>query len=110
MRVPECACSSRRLLFALVGHLLTIAAHKLLDATCGIDELLLACVKRVAERADVNVNDRTFDAVDDLCVIGLVRRYADPLVVAVYKKHGISLWMDSFFHVAACVRTDILAF
>ena len=101
MRVPDCSSSFPLLLLALVGQLRTVAAHKLLDASCRADELLLPSIKRVAECTDVDVDDRILDAVDNLGLLGGVGGNAGPLVLAVDEQNRISSRMDSCFHVAA---------
>ena len=101
MRVPDCSSSFPLLLLALVGQLGTVAAHKLLDSACRVDELLLARVEGVAERADVNVDDRVLDTVNGFRLVGLVGGNAGPLVLAVDEQNRISFRMDSCFHVAA---------
>ena len=100
-RVPENPSSFPLLLFALVGQLLTISAHELLNATSGVNKLLLSSVEGMAECGDVNVDDRILDPVDDLCVIGLVGGNAGPLMFAIDEKYRICSGMDSCFHCAA---------
>ena len=78
-----------------------ITSHKLFDAACGIDQLLLARVERMAECADFDRDNRALDTVDDLGVVGLIGRDANPLMVAVNEYDRISLWVNSFFHFAA---------
>ena len=73
------------LLLALVGHLVAVATHKLLDAAGSVHQLLLAGVERMAECADFQVHDVMIDSIDGTRVIGLGGRNARPLVFAVHE-------------------------
>lgn len=84
---PACAGGAplKDLLLALVGHLVAVAAHELLDASGSVDQLLLASVERMAEGADFQVHDVMVDSIDGTGVVGLGGRNARPLVFAVHE-------------------------
>lgn len=82
-------------LFVLVG----VAAHELLDPTGGVDDALLASVKRVGEGADFHFDDEVVDAVDGSRFVAGHGRNARPFVVAVNEHDWIVCRMSTGLHV-----------
>ena len=82
------------LLFVLVA----IAAHEFLDSASRVDDLLLSCVKRVGERANVNVDDEMLDPVDCPSLVGLHRGDPLPLMFAIHEQNGMIDGMGFCLH------------
>lgn len=94
----QAGCLRSWLLLALVGHLVAVSSHELLDSTGGVDQSFLASVERVAESADFAVHDVVLDPVDGLGVSRLGGGDTGPLVLTVNENDGICVGMDALLH------------
>src|SRR6185436_6850912 len=101
--------NDKNLLLVLIGHLIAIASHKLLDAAGGIDKLLLASVKRVRVSADFQVDDEVLNPIDDLCFLCLGGGDSCPLVVAIDEQNGVDLRVSRVLHLIKPSNPEIMA-
>ena len=88
----------KELLLALVLHLVAVASHKFLDASSSVDQLLLACVKRMAVSGNIDCNDGILDAVYDFRLVRLGSANPRPFVFTVNEQNWIYLGVNAFFH------------
>ena len=80
---------------------LTVAAHELVDATSGVDELALTGIERVRSARNFNLYHRVsfaFELYGVICLCGRARE--EHIAVGHVLKHdgAIVFWMNTFFH------------
>src|SRR5437870_4951828 len=95
--------------FLFATWLLGVAAPELLDAACGIDELLLAGVVRVGLGGDLDLDHRVFLAVGPLhglAALGVDRRAGEKGMIraGVEEDHRLVFVMRAWFHDGPSVR------
>ncbi len=87
-----------QLLLALVGHLVAVSSHELLDSTSSVNQSLLTRIEWVAESADFAVHDVVLNPIYNLGVVCLGGGDTCPLVLAVNENYGVGVGMDALLH------------
>ena len=88
-------------MYLLLLRSLTVAAHELINASCGVDKLALTCVEGVRAAGDFYFYHRVSLAFELHCVIRLRSRpRKEHIAVGHVSEHdgAIVFWMNSFFH------------
>ena len=87
--------------FILLLRSLTVAAHELINTTCGVNELALTSVERVRGAGDFDFYHRVSFAFEFYSVICLCSRLRkEHIAVGHVLEHdgAIVFWMNTFFH------------
>ena len=80
---------------------LTVAAHELIDTTCGVNELALTSIERVRGAGDFDFYHWVSFAFEFYCVICLCCRLREEHIAVghILEYDGaIVFWMNTFFH------------
>ena len=80
---------------------LTVAAHELINTTCGVNELALTCVERVRGARDFDFYHWVSFAFEFYCIIRLCCRLRKEHIAVghILEYDGaIVFWMNTFFH------------
>jgi hypothetical protein len=78
--------------------LVAVAAHELLNAASGVNDLLVSGEERVAERGNFNVYDIALNAVYNAGFVCFDGRNASPLMIAINVQNWVAIRMCALLH------------
>ena len=87
-------------LFSLLRSL-TVAAHELIDTTCGVNELALTCIERVRGARDFYFYhwvSFAFELYGIICLCSRLRKEHIAVGHILEYDGAIVFWMNTFFH------------